>query len=509
MWNTTLWYLSAMVIVLAIYYNWSRRRMLALVANMNAPPALPLIGHSYLLLKFTSTEAIAREMRNLVQKYPSPLCIHLGPLPHIVLYEPEHMQVFLNSPHCLNKSLQYKFFLVDRGLFSAPASLWKGQRKILNFSFGPAIMNSHVSTLNQKSAMLAELMEKYVGQKERDFFHSIALCTLDTIYCTAFGCDFDLQRQPVGDLYLKLQAEYIDIVTRRVFNALFYPDFIYRLTNAYKKQLEIMDEGRLFISNIMSARNVDKVLSSPKTQPSKTENDDRKPQNFLDKLLELAQENTQLAKEDIPDHLYTMIFAGTDTTATTVSNVLLMLAVHQEIQERVYQEIMAVCPAKDQQVSVEDVAKLLYTEMVCKETLRLFPVAPVVARITTSDIQLDAKTTIPNNTTVVGAIYPMHRDPRHWGPDAEIFNPDNFLPELVAQRHPYAFIPFSGGPRNCIGVRYAWLSMKVMIAHILRKYRLKTSHTMDTIGIEYSIILKITGGCRISLEKRDHPTATQ
>lgn len=203
-----------------------------------------------------------------------------------------------------------------------------------------------------------------------------------------------MQRTPDGEIYLGLQEEFIDIVTNRVFSPTIYLEFIYRMTKAYRREQELLREARLIATKIMKARNADELLSAnmePKLSAKLSEIDAKKPQIFLDKLLELARENSQLSKDDIPEHLDTIIFAGNDTTATTMSNLLLMLAMHPDIQERVYQEVMQACPDKDQHVSVEDVTKLVYTEMVCKETMRLFPVAPVIGRKTTSDIRLDGE----------------------------------------------------------------------------------------------------------------------
>uniref|UniRef100_A0A182Q6G4 Cytochrome P450 n=1 Tax=Anopheles farauti TaxID=69004 RepID=A0A182Q6G4_9DIPT len=96
-------------------------------------------------------------------------------------------------------------------------------------------------------------------------------------------------------------------------------------------------------------------------------------QIFADNLFDIAEKNSSLTEEHIQDHIDTMIAAGHDTTATTMSNLLLMLAIHPEVQETVYQEVMSVCPDKTKPITMEEANKLVYTEMVCKETMRLFP----------------------------------------------------------------------------------------------------------------------------------------
>ena len=112
------------------------------------------------------------------------------------------------------------------------------------------------------------------------------------------------------------------------------------------------------------------------------------------------------------------------------------------------------------------------------------------------------KHTIPAGCCVALGIYQIHRDPMIWGPEPGKFNPDHFLPERVAERHPYAYLPFSGGPRNCIGIRYAWLSMKIMIAHLVRNYRFKTPLVMEDLVLKFAIVLRITNGCLVSIEDR-------
>ncbi|XP_058448760.1 cytochrome P450 4c21-like [Malaya genurostris] len=472
---------------------------------MNGPPALPLIGHLYIMVKFTTTEAIFHNLRTIGDKYPSPICIHVGPLVHVFLFNPEELQIMLNSPNCLNKSLHYSFLRVDLGVFASPGHIWKGQRKLLNLSLGPAILNSSITMFNEKSAILVNQFEKYADGIEHNIYRDIAKCALDIIYYTALGLDFDMQRTDAGDYYLNLQDEFMDLIAKRMFSPSLYPEFIYQMTKSYKREQEMINEARQLTDRIMQERKVNERLSTEQfsNESVKTDIGRKKPMNFLDSLSKLAQYNEDLTREAILQQVDTIIFAGSDTTATTVSTFLLMLAIHPDVQEQVYQEVMQVCPDKTQSVTLEDISKLTYTEMACKETMRLFPAAPIIARVSNEDIKLDDRNTIPANSMIIGAIYQVQRDPKIWGPNAHLFNPDNFLPENAALRHPYAFIPFSAGIRNCMGTRYAWLVMKVVIVYLIRKYRFKTSLDMNSLNFKYSIIMKITNGCLVSLEKRD------
>lgn len=89
-----------------------------------------------------------------------------------------------------------------------------------------------------------------------------------------------------------------------------------------------------------------------------------------------------------------------------------------------------------------------------------------------------------------------------WGDDADEFNPDHFLPEKANERHPFCFLPFSGGPRNCIGYQYAMISMKVILSGILRKYRFTTSLKLSDLEMKFELTLKLVNKHMVGMERR-------
>ena len=130
---------------------------------------------------------------------------------------------------------------------------------------------------------------------------------------------------------------------------------------------------------------------------------------------------------------------------------ILMLAIHPEHQEAVAKELSDLFQSQDSYVEREHIENMPILERCIKETLRLFPVVTLIARKCDSPFKLRHYNIEPGTSFAIG-IQQLHRREEYWGPNAHLFNPDNFLPERVSERKPFCYIPFSDGPRNCIGM---------------------------------------------------------
>jgi cytochrome P450 family 4 len=121
-----------------------------------------------------------------------------------------------------------------------------------------------------------------------------------------------------------------------------------------------------------------------------------------------------------------------------------MLAMHKNVEEKLYTEVAGVIDKFGSELTEKHLHNLNYLDMVVKETLRLFPVLPIHARIATEDIKLE-KYTIPAGANIVISVFNAQRKVANWGEDAEKFRPERFLPENYEKIHSYAFLPFSRG----------------------------------------------------------------
>lgn len=172
---------------------------------------------------------------------------------------------------------------------------------------------------------------------------------------------------------------------------------------------------------------------------------------FLDLLLESAQNGATITDTEIKEQVDTIMFEGHDTTAAGSSFFLSLMGIHQHIQDRVIEELDEIFQGSDRNCTFQDTLEMKYLERCLMETLRMYPPVPLIARELQEDLKLASNNyVIPKGATITVTTIKLHRNPLVYK-NPNVFDPDNFLPERQANRHYYAFIPFSAGPRSCVG----------------------------------------------------------
>ncbi|KAJ8416525.1 hypothetical protein AAFF_G00358130 [Aldrovandia affinis] len=224
---------------------------------------------------------------------------------------------------------------------------------------------------------------------------------------------------------------------------------------------------------------------------------------FLDMLLKTTDEDgNSLNHKDIQEEVDTFMFEGHDTTAASMNWTLYLLGSHPEEQRKVQQELQEVFGSSDRPVGADDLRRLRYLECVIKESLRLFPAVPLFARRICEDCHINGFK-VPKGINAIIIPYALHRDPRYF-PDPEEFRPERFLPDNSIGRHPFAFIPFSAGLRNCIGQRFALMEEKVVLAWVLRNFSVEACQKREDLRPLGELILRPENGIWIKLEKKTH-----
>ncbi|KAK7870820.1 hypothetical protein R5R35_014409 [Gryllus longicercus] len=196
------------------------------------------------------------------------------------------------------------------------------------------------------------------------------------------------------------------------------------------------------------------------------------------------------------------MFEGHDTTEAAISFAIYLLACHSDVQEKVLEELKSVFDwSQPLQPTIQQLGELKYLEMVIKEALRLYPPVAAILRDITNDERLPSTGhVIPDGTVMIVSPWAVHRNPEVY-PDPEKFDPERFSAGETARRHPYAFLPFSAGPRNCIGQRFAILEMKSVLAKVIWNFEMFVEPGFTALP-GWKIILKSINGVRIRLEDR-------
>ncbi|XP_072375984.1 cytochrome P450 4g15-like [Diabrotica undecimpunctata] len=225
---------------------------------------------------------------------------------------------------------------------------------------------------------------------------------------------------------------------------------------------------------------------------------------FLDYLIEASQtKGNALSDKEINEEVNTIMFEGHDTTAAASSFVMSLLGIHKDIQERTFSELKEIFSDNlHRPITFNDTLQMKYLERVILESLRMYPPVPLIARKVNEDVKLaSGDYTIPAGTTVIVSQFILHRNEKYYK-NPLVFDPDNFLPEKCQERPYYAFIPFSAGPRSCVGRKYAMLKLKVLLADVIRKFEIDSIDQEKDFRLQGDIILKREEGFRIKVTER-------
>lgn len=355
------------------------------------------------------------------------------------------------------------------GLFVTGGDQWQNQRAQVQPAFYRSRLNTYVPEMR---ATAEETVEQWRDGMVVNVNDRMTETTMDVLGRTLFGVD--VTENPVV-------SEASDAILARFDTSRFWsflPDRLPTPTNRrYRRKL---DELQTF---------VDQLAQQRRQQPPENRGDD------LLSILVRFLEASDLTREELRDNMVTFLFAGHETTALGLTYTLLCLAKHPEEQAKLQAEVDTVC---DEAVAAEDLPELEQTERVIDEALRLYPPVYMFFREATRDVELEGYH-IPEGTTLVLPQWAVHRDPAWWD-DPKAFRPDRFAGD--ADHPEYAYFPFGGGPRHCIGMRFARMEMKTVLAAILGEYtfELTSNPNPDLIA---STNLKPGEPIEIELHERD------
>ncbi|XP_047526197.1 cytochrome P450 4C1-like [Pieris napi] len=407
------------------------------------------------------------------------------------IFNPSDAEIVMSTMKHHEKSIIYKFFKpwLHDGLLVSKGSKWQDRRKILTSAFHFNILRKYFLIIEENNQKLVNVMEENSGEPV-DIVPILSEYTLNSISESAMGVELDNDPMYSGLSYKNAIYETIKIFVYRFMRIYLYPDFLFNLSPAGIKQARYLSIIHTFIRNVINKRKQN-FQNNEKESDTLADNDNyvykKKRRAAMLDLLISAEKEGLINDDGIIEEVNTFMFEGHDTTAAGLTFCLLTLAENQDVQEKVYQELQSIFNGRDD-LTLEDLTMMNYLERCIKESMRLYPPVPFISRTLSETVKL-SNYTVPVGTMCHIHIFDMHRQESLFK-NAEKFDPDRFLPENSVGRHPYSYIPFSAGPRNCIGQKFAMMEMKSALSAILKNYKLLPVTTSKDLEFIADLVLR-------------------
>ncbi|KAM7433684.1 Cytochrome P450 4V2 [Porites harrisoni] len=434
------------------------------------------------------------------------MCLWLGPTyPLTMIFKPELAEIILSSSKHMTKSPDYEMLhpWLGTGLLTSDGNKWKKRRKLITPTFHFRILNDFIQVCEEQTAILISRLKEKVNKGVFDIMPYITLLTLDIICVTSMGPSPKAQEKSSSP-YVRAVVRVSELLEHRGRSPWLWPDIIYNLSPSGREFNKCLDILHGFTDKVIDEQIAGRAATKRSVGEQGQQNNSecqtkRKRLAFLDTLLE-AYEDGEISREGVREEVDTFMFEGHDTTAAGITWALYLLGRHPDIQQRVYEEVDRFFARLPDVLTVEDLKEFRYMEYVLKESQRLLPSVPFYSRTTTEDCYL-GDFFLPKGSAVTISTLALHKNPEVW-PAPLDFDPDRFLPENIKGRHPFAFLPFSAGPRNCIGQRLALLEEKLVLAHVLRHFKIQSTQSYDELQLCSELILRPKEGVFVTLTDR-------
>lgn len=408
----------------------------------------------------------------------------IGPVTMYLAVHPDHVRhVAVESRQKYDKRKSYDLvrkLLLGNGLVSSNGELWKRQRKLMSPFFTPRGIEQFTAIMLEDGKNFAERWDKLADQGQPvDMIDEMMKITGAIILKTMFSTRVD-----PATLEMRNAVEIlIRSVTLRSMNFLRLPLWVPTPRNRqYLKARQTVDN---YIRGVINKR---------RSQPQ-----EEWPNDLLTRLMRARDEETGQAMDNqqILDEAITIFFAGHETTARTLSFTWYALSQNPAIAGKLHSELDAVLGEREP--TLDDLKQLGYTLQVIKETLRLYPAAPVYIRDAVEDDIIEGQPILAGSPVLLSP-YLTQRHPDFW-PEPERFDPERWVPEREKARHPYAYHPFAAGQRICLGNNFSLLESHILLAILAARFapRLVPGHKVE---LEMAGTLNSKNGLPMIIERK-------
>ena len=428
----------------------------------------PKLDHPILGLKIKKfTAKTIKEWEDRFKEFPRFCRMVFGPLLSISITGPEVAQIVFNQADSKNQYFNYMMEpWLGKSLVLSHGAYWKRNRKLLTPTFHYKSLQNFVKIINKSSDRLTQIIHKNTNADNPiEFYPLISNMTLEVILNCICSKDSDLQLNIDSTCR---EMEYIEGLEK--IKQGMGERFGGGLLNLFDIYYYRGEKGKGFLTGSrMTKQYILSLIRERRAETGKGEDNQSSNHDMLDLLLmSRDEEGNGLTEEEIIDELNTFVFAGHDTTGSASSFVFYLLSKHPELQDKCRAEVTSVMGEKSE-VEWEDLGKLKYLTCFIKESIRLYSPVMFVSKTMKEPITIDGYM-IPANVPLDIGVGVIHKNANHW-PEPNKFDPTRFSEENMNKQHPYAFIPFSAGSRNCIGQNFAMSELKIIASTLIKNFQ--------------------------------------
>ncbi|KAF5889822.1 cytochrome P450 3A30-like [Clarias magur] len=422
--------------------------------------------------------------------------------PTFFIMDKEIMKTFLIK-ECYSLFTNRRNFRLNGPLYDAVNIAenedWRRIRSVLSPSFTSGRLKEMFGIMKSHSRSLVENLGKTSERGEsadiKEFFGAYSM---DVVTSTAFSVDIESLNNPKDPFVSNIKK----MLKFNFFNPLFLAVVLFPFITPL---LEKMD-----LAFFPTAVTDFFYASLQKIKSERVVKDHKKRVDFLQLMIDSQKPESDdlkgLNDHEILSQSMIFIFAGYETTSSTLSFLFYILASNPDTTKKLQKEIDETFPNKGD-VDYDGVMNMDYLDAVLNESLRLYPVALRLERVCKKTVEINGLV-IPKDSVVMVPIYALHRDPEYW-PDPEAFKPERFTKENKESIDQYAYMPFGLGPRNCIGMRFALVAMKLAAVQILQRFDISLSEeTKVPLELNNSGLLAPKNPIKLKFSPRKMPDSS-
>ncbi|ETV94497.1 hypothetical protein H310_11812 [Aphanomyces invadans] len=376
---------------------------------------------------------------------------------------------------------------------------WKVHRKLISKAFGWQNLANMAPVIGTVASEFAAVLLSKHGANKVDVFPLLKLATLDVIGATAFGASFNAIHNATSDVVDAFTFLLNDMNRRSIDEPLHPASSLYWLPTSANRDFHAHKRTL--------RRTIDALVAARLARGAHGDVH----HDLLQYMIDAAHDDDSgVTRQSFADNLLTFLFAGYDTTSIALAYTLHLIAAHPEAQAKAVAEIDQVV-GPDALPTYDMVHRLTYCAAVVMEALRLFPPVLFTMRTLEADVDIGGHL-VPKDTNVILPIYWIHRYEANWGPDATAFRPDRHLTddrvEMTAKDKAFRMMAFSGGPRNCVGMRFAMMEAVVLVAVLLRQCAFSVPSDAPPVqAVVAGLVQNPQHGVWLDITPRKAPTA--